>query len=349
MHMHVLFITRSLQRSPGGMQKTARILLDALQERADVRLAVCGWSGPKPLLPLFLCIALVRSLLFRGECVHLGDALCSCIIPYMKFFRPGLRVTCTVHGLDLVYPKPVYQWLLRGLRYADAVVAVSNATAKAAVRIGVPADRVLVVPWGLAISAIPRIPPTQPVLVSVGRQIRRKGTAWFVEHVLPRIRRDVPTVRYIVLGSGPELIALRFLVLRLGLEACVEVRGRVDEAVRNEVLRNATLLIMPNIPVAGDMEGFGVACIEAASIGIPVVAARLEGVTDAVIEHETGLFFTPLDAADAASVTLHALRRTWSAQAVQDSCRRHFALATVVQRYVTDVFSPSDHRHSHGG
>jgi glycosyltransferase involved in cell wall biosynthesis len=45
---------------------------------------------------------------------------------------------------------------------------------------------------------------------------------------------------------------------------------------------------MPNIPIAGDMEGFGIVALEAAVSQTCVVAAKLEGIEDAVIDQENG-------------------------------------------------------------
>ena len=45
---------------------------------------------------------------------------------------------------------------------------------------------------------------------------------------------------------------------------------------------------MPNITVADDMEGFGIAIVEAGSCGLPVVASNLQGIKDAVIDKKTG-------------------------------------------------------------
>jgi glycosyltransferase involved in cell wall biosynthesis len=49
------------------------------------------------------------------------------------------------------------------------------------------------------------------------------------------------------------------------------------------------------------MEGFGLVAVEAAMRGTPVVAARMEGIVDAVVEGETGLLCDPLNAAEFAA------------------------------------------------
>jgi glycosyltransferase involved in cell wall biosynthesis len=45
-------------------------------------------------------------------------------------------------------------------------------------------------------------------------------------------------------------------------------------------------------------EGFGLVLIEAAAVGVPVLASRIYGITDAVTDGETGLLFAPGDAED---------------------------------------------------
>jgi glycosyltransferase involved in cell wall biosynthesis len=71
--------------------------------------------------------------------------------------------------------------------------------------------------------------------------------------------------------------------------------GRVDDADREDLLRGVDLFVQPNIPVSGDMEGFGLVTIEAAMRGTPVVAADLEGIKDAVIDGRTGILLPPQD------------------------------------------------------
>jgi glycosyltransferase involved in cell wall biosynthesis len=60
-------------------------------------------------------------------------------------------------------------------------------------------------------------------------------------------------------------------------------------------LRGVDLFVQPNIPVPGDMEGFGLVTIEAAMRGTPVVAADLEGIKDAVVDGHTGILLAPQD------------------------------------------------------
>jgi len=54
---------------------------------------------------------------------------------------------------------------------------------------------------------------------------------------------------------------------------------------------------MPNINVDGDMEGFGLVCLEASICGAPVFASDLEGISDAIVDQKNG-FLLPTEDAD---------------------------------------------------
>ncbi|MNY63359.1 D-inositol-3-phosphate glycosyltransferase [compost metagenome] len=50
---------------------------------------------------------------------------------------------------------------------------------------------------------------------------------------------------------------------------------------------------MPNIKVAGDMEGFGLVCLEASICGATVFASDIEGISDAIIHQKNGVLLPP--------------------------------------------------------
>jgi glycosyltransferase involved in cell wall biosynthesis len=69
----------------------------------------------------------------------------------------------------------------------------------------------------------------------------------------------------------------------------IEHLGKVPFEQLQSLLTNAQAFLMPNIEVPGDMEGFGLVCLEASTAGTIVVAAELEGITSAVTHNCNGL------------------------------------------------------------
>lgn len=131
------------------------------------------------------------------------------------------------------------------------------------------------------------------VLVTVGRLVRRKGIETILEALASPDMSD-RLVRYLVAGSGPEKALLQERCRRLGLDDRVTFLGHVDNTVKWAVYRVGDLFVMPNNNLDGqDWEGFGIAFLEAAIMGIPSIAGRTAGAAEAVKDGETGVLVDP--------------------------------------------------------
>lgn len=304
-----LFVTRKFPPSVGGMETLAADVWATL-EAAGGRDRLIAHGGTNGRMPLWLPGAVLRTvrLVRRREVGHVlvGDVLLYLLL------RPVLVVLRVPHatmamGKDVVWQQPAYQWLVRRvLPRAPLVLAISAATADVVVAAGVPAERVRVVRLGVRLPdggpardeararlrAAHDIDATAPVLVTVGRLVRRKGVAWFVDTVLP----DLPGAVHLVAGSGPDADRVAGLAARRGVADRVRLLGAVSDAERELLMRGADVFVQPNVPVPGDMEGFGLVAVEAAVRGALVVAADLEGLRDAVVPGETGVLVAPGDA-----------------------------------------------------
>lgn len=84
-----------------------------------------------------------------------------------------------------------------------------------------------------------------------------------------------------IIGEGPERSALNAMVAELGLEERVALVGEVTETA--PYLAAATVFVL-----GSDFEGLPLSILEAMSAGLPVVATDVGGVSEAVIDHETG-------------------------------------------------------------
>jgi len=124
------------------------------------------------------------------------------------------------------------------------------------------------------------------ILLSVGHLVKRKGIYWFIQQVMPRLAQD--TI-YIVIGHPKgNLKAYQKLVQETELQGRVFLLGEVADYTLKLAYHSADLLIMPNIKVEGDMEGFGVVILEAGSCGLPAIASNIEGIRDVIQEGQNG-------------------------------------------------------------
>ena len=128
--LNILFITRCYPPAKGGMEKYAYDLHSSLAQKANVKLL--KWGGSKKYLPFVLPYFFFRALfylLFNDvDIIHAQDGVVSVITTPLKYiFKKPMVVI--VHGLDITYKNPLYQFLIKkSLRAADRVIAISNDT-----------------------------------------------------------------------------------------------------------------------------------------------------------------------------------------------------------------------------
>ncbi|MDO8529380.1 MAG: glycosyltransferase family 4 protein, partial [bacterium] len=122
-------------------------------------------------------------------------------------------------------------------------------------------------------------------ILTSGRLAKRKGVAWFIRSVLPKLPENII---YIVAGDGPDKGNIENAIRENNLQNRVKTLGYISDETRNILFNTCDIFVQPNIKVPGDMEGFGISVIEAAASKIPVIASNLEGLKDAIIEGQNG-------------------------------------------------------------
>lgn len=340
-----VFITRKFPPSVGGMETLASDVWATLSAGAATPTHLIAHGGANRLLPLWLPGATIRlvALVLRRkvDLVLTGDVVLHLLLaPLLRLL--GVRHATMAMGKDVVWSPAWYQRVIaRVLPRAPHVLAISSATAAAAVAAGAPPERVDVVRLGvedpgldaeasLAAAAELRsatgIGDDELVVLTLGRLVRRKGVVWFLRSVVPHLPSNVV---YLVAGDGVDAPRARAAVDELGLGDRVRLLGAVPDAERERLMRGADVFVQPNIPVDGDMEGFGLVAVEAAMRGSLVVAASLEGLRDAVVDGETGLLLPPGDPAAwterlSALAADRAAARELAAR-FQIQCRRRYA------------------------
>ena len=133
------------------------------------------------------------------------------------------------------------------------------------------------------------VPPINlPYLLAIGSLTREKGVEILIE-ALVKLRRDYPNLSLCLLGDGPLRDALERRVAEMALSDWVHFIGIVEDV--RPWLKHCALLAVPSLS-----EGMGLAAVEAMAMGRPVVASRVGGLLEVVVDGETGRFARPGDA-----------------------------------------------------
>jgi len=142
----------------------------------------------------------------------------------------------------------------------------------------------------------------ESLVVFVGRLARMKGPHVLLE-AIPRVLGLRPETRFVFAGEGQMREGLEHRAKELGIEANVRFVGHLRGQVLATFYRAADMVVMPSL-----YEPFGMVALEAMVCGTPVVAADTGGLSEVVVDGDTGLKVPPNDPEALARATIHLLR-----------------------------------------
>lgn len=353
--MKILFISRAYPPVTGGIENQNFELSQWLPKMPGVEVKTIANRKGKKLLPLFLPYAAFLSVLEmrKHDTLLLGDGVLGIVGWISKLFHPKKPVICIVHGLDLTFKSVIYQKLWAGffIKKMDKLIAVGNETVRVAVGKGISKEKVVFIPNGVDTEkhvgnysredlekVLEENLKDKKVLLTSGRLAKRKGVAWFVENVMPKLPFN--TI-YVIAGDGPDKENIKGAIVQKNLSDRVKMLGYVPDKTRDILLNTCDLFIQPNIKVEGDMEGFGISVIEASSCALPVVASRLEGLQDAIKDGQNGFLVESEDSQGYADKILDLLAneqfRKSFGQKARGFCKENYGWEKISGIYVSEI------------
>lgn len=304
-------------QSVGGMQKVSMQLSSELEQHPEIELKSiiqhAPWKGIEIRTAFFLLRlrfqlpGIVRS--FRPD-VILFSSMVTASLAAMLRDKIDVPMVTINHGQDVTMPVGIYQrYLPKVFGALDGVISVSRATRQQCINRGMSGDKGVALPNGFDMEEYAEIPHREEarkaleahfgidlsstnLLLTVGRQVKRKGHAWFLEKVLPRLKSPVI---HLLIGDGPEHERIKEVVKENGVADKVLIAGKQPDLILKQAYSAADLFVMPNIPVEGDMEGFGIVLLEANMASTAAVASDLEGIKDVITNGENGYRVPPED------------------------------------------------------
>ncbi len=349
-HKHYLLISSEFPPGPGGIGKHAYCLAKALLHHNISVTVVCNMDYAsddeidvfKAKLPPGMRIVHIRR---QGFATYLNRIRTTTVLCKQQQFDTvivsgqfsiwmgallktlhgaKLFVGAFVHGSELLMGGSIKRWLTKlSLNKQDALWPVSHYTEALLHKAGI-LKNIKLIPNGIDISewensSKEKMPwKGYPNLLTTGSLTKRKGQHNII-NALPVLIKQYPEIHYHMVGLPVEVEAIKQRARQLGVGDYISIHGRLSDGDLKKAYNTADVFCMLSEEDNGDVEGFGIAVLEANMNGVPAIGSRNTGIEDAINDNVTGKL---VDAHDAEEV-LAAMQQLLTANkaALQTNCR----------------------------
>ncbi|MGO1751751.1 MAG: glycosyltransferase family 4 protein [Psychroflexus sp.] len=314
----LLFLTSELPPQPGGIGTHANQLAHYLSKSYEVEVIADQRSGSGQeerafdqksiykirrvqrykviLLTYILRILASLKAARQSDVILVSGKFSLWQVHVLKFFykKPVIAV---IHGSEvLLANKHLRQLTDQALEKCDHVIAVSSYTLNLVKHLQL--KETSVIPNAIEINN--QMPPlikikdiTAPQLITVGNLTQRKGQHNMI-NALPELLKKYPDLHYHCVGIPTEIDRLKQLAKDLKVSQAITFHGRVSEEKKNELYQKSHLFVMLSEKTqTGDVEGFGIAILEANVFGLPALGSLNSGIEDAIKQNYSGRLVNP--------------------------------------------------------
>lgn len=241
-----------------------------------------------PLLMVSMFFHLVKALRqFKPDCLHIHWIIpqgLAMLLASLFVRLPPVIVTC--HGADAFAFQGRAWCILKKaiLKKSTKITVVSDAVKLALEHLNVEMNKVQTVSMGVNFQDVfmpnPLVLRVPGKILFVGRLVEKKGLIYLL-NCLPLVRTEFPSVSLTVIGSGPELDALKARVKQLDIQDIVSFKGSMSQQELPYYYQSASVFVAPFVTAkSGDTEGLGLVTLEAIACGCPVLVGAVNALRD---------------------------------------------------------------------
>ena len=218
----------------------------------------------------------------------------------IELINTSKKKVCLIHSKEINFKKGSFsnKRILKAFKNVDQIVANSQFTKNLAIEIGLDESKIVVINPGVFPtnnfdkSTIKRaeqiLKDKNPKLITVSRFDKRKNHEKIIM-ALRNLRQIYPKITYTCIGYGEEEENIKNLVKELQLNDQVTFLKNISQDLKNALVFKSNVFVMPSITYKTSVEGFGIAYVEAAQLGVPSIGGKDGGASDAIKHNETGI------------------------------------------------------------
>lgn len=231
----------------------------------------------------------------------------------MPFLDKKYIVTC--HGTELLkkhsqgFRKELY---IKVLENAKEINAISNYTKKILTdNFLVPANKITIIPPPLSISVnnTKKIAKNKKTFIigTLSRLCERKNVLNIIKALNILSEKNEFDFIFYLAGDGEEKEKIISSLKKSNFKW--KYFGEIsEEKKKKEFYPSLDVFVLPPLDLPDDVEGFGMVYLEANAYGVPVIAAKTGGVSDAVKENVSGIFTDPKNPEDISRKILYIIK-----------------------------------------
>lgn len=213
------------------------------------------------------------------------------IVAFVSLFYKRNYIA-VIHGTEVNFSHKILKIAVeRSLKRFTKVIAVSEYTKSLVAEVH---PDIVVIPNGIDLKTLDGISPKRldlkgsPKLLTVGNVTARKGQLHVIRQ-LPELLKVYPDLHYYIVGLPTEKAAFLKTAEALGVADHITFYGRAtDEELYNFLYSCDVFVMLSQHTATGDVEGFGIALIEANYFGLPCIGATGCGIADAIKDGYSG-------------------------------------------------------------
>ncbi|MHC4570459.1 MAG: glycosyltransferase family 4 protein [Planctomycetota bacterium] len=167
------------------------------------------------------------------------------------------------------------------------------------------------------------------LIATVARLSREKGHKFLLQ-AAQEVVREVPNVKFLIVGEGPIREELENYCAELGISEHIIFTGFCPNVV--EILHSIDIMVLPSLT-----ESFPHVILEAMSVGKPVIATDVGGVSEMIRHGETGLLIKPSDSEAMAESIILLLRNQAMRNKMGQNAQKRIELEFTLEHYIKQM------------
>ncbi|WP_299123519.1 glycosyltransferase family 4 protein [uncultured Winogradskyella sp.] len=258
-------------------------------------------------------------------------------VSFLSFFC-RVQTLAVIHGSEVNFKSASLKKSIDiALKRMDIVIAVSTYTKKLVAHLN---REVYVIPNGInlkdwEISNISKKSiPGNPSITTVGRISERKGQLNVIKK-LPVLLKKFPELHYHCIGIPSQEEAFTQVAKDLKVDSHITFHGSLDHEHMKEILSKSDIFVMlSSESKTGDVEGFGIAILEANALGVPAIGSINCGIEDAINPNHSGILIDTNNTIQFENATTAILKdKNDFKSGAQDWAKRH-NWSNIVKQYI---------------